>query len=138
MTGHKQYPLSRRNALKVFAATTVAISCLAFAQTGEKITQEAEKMEIIVIVEFDVKTDQVPKFTVILDSVKADLPKVEGCVSVEIYMSSSSASKFTLVETWETKELHQAHINRLAKDGSWDEIASHLVKDPRSGYYTQL
>ena len=95
-------------------------------------------MSINVIVSFDVKMKKIGEFTKILDSVKINLPKVEGCICVNIFKCSSVPNKFTLVETWETKELHQTHISKLSKDGSWDMIASHLSKDPESDYFTQL
>ena len=135
----KQHQIARRNALKaIVAGVTVAVSFKALAISGENLKEVKEKMNTNVIISFEVKAKKVAEFTKILESVKTDLPKVEGCISVNIFKSSSVSNKFTLVETWETKELHQAHIGRLSKNGTWDMIASHLSKDPESDYFTQL
>lgn len=120
------------------AAAIVAINFKPLALSGENPQEMKEKMNINVIVSFDVKMDKIAEFSKILENVKSDLPKVEGCVSVDIFKSSASPNKFTLVETWETKKSHQAHIDSLSKNGTWDIIASHLTKDPESDYFIQF
>ena len=139
MSDKHQHRIVRRNALKaIVAGLTVAVNFKALALTDENKNEVKDKMNTNVIVNFKVKMEKVAEFTKILDSVKTDLPKVKGCISVNIFKNTSTANKFTLVETWETKELHQTHIDKLAKNGAWDVIALHLSKDPESGYFTQL
>lgn len=129
----------RRNILKAISAgVTLAINFEALALSGENQKEVKNKMNTNVIVRFEVKTEKVAEFTKILDSVKTDLPKINGCISVNIFKSSSVTNKFTLVETWETKESHQTHIGNLSKDGTWDMIASNLSKDPESDYFILL
>ena len=95
-------------------------------------------MNIVVIVSFEAKEDKVNDFVKILESVKIELPEVNGCVGVNVFQSSSITNNFTLVETWESKELHQSNLDNLSKNGTWNTIASHLAKDPVSGYFIQL
>ncbi|MCG8381030.1 MAG: antibiotic biosynthesis monooxygenase [Gammaproteobacteria bacterium] len=135
----KQHPIARRNVLKALVAGVIAsVSFKALGMSGENQKEVKEKMNINVIVRFEVKPEKVAEFTTILESVKADLPKVRGCVGVNIFRNSSASNKFTLVETWENEKLHQDHIAKLSNDGTWDMIVSHLSKDPESDYFIQI
>jgi len=128
---------TRRSALKaMIASASVAISFKASALSNEK--QRKKDMSIIVIVSFETKEEKVFDFSKILENVKTDLPKVEGCLGVNVYQNSSILNQFTLVETWESKELHQINLDKLAKNGTWDTIASHLSKEPESDYFIQF
>ena len=136
MSDKKQYLLSRRNALKaVVAGFSVTVGHSVLALPNKHKEQEKQGMSVNVIVSFEAKKEKIDEFNKIMSSVKTDLPKVNGCISVDIFKSSTNEYKFTLVETWESKELHQTHIDKLSKDGAWEMIASHLSKDPTSDYF---
>ena len=129
----------RRIFLKsIIASASIASGFKAFSLSSESKKQERKDMSIVVIVSFESKEDKVNDFVKILEGVKTELPKVNGCIGVNVFHSASMTNKFTLVETWESKELHQANLDNLSKDGTWDTIASHLSKDPSSDYFTQL
>ena len=139
MSDKHKYQITRRIALKaIIAGTSVAIGFKAFALSNENEKQGKKGMNIVVIVSFEAKEDKITDFIKILEGVKTELPKVKGCIGVNIFQSSSITNMFTLVETWETKELHQASLDNLSKNGTWDTIASHLATDPKSDYFTQL
>lgn len=100
--------------------------------------QEKHTMSVNVIITFVAKKEKIEAFNIIMNSVKTDLPKIEGCRAVTVYRSSTDESKFTLVETWESKEQHQAHLNKLTTDGTWDMIASQLSHEPESDYFFEI
>jgi len=91
-----------------------------------------------VIITFDVKSDKVKSFLDIMDNVKENLVKVDGCEAVNIYNDLDDASIFTLVETWKSKEQHSSHISKVVESGDWDVIASHLEKAPVSSYFKKI
>jgi quinol monooxygenase YgiN len=91
-----------------------------------------------VIVTFTVKPDRRSEFLSILNSVKNDLPMVEGCNGVQVYSDKENADIFTLVENWDSEEKHQKHISGVVESGNWDVLASHLVEDPKSSYFNKL
>jgi quinol monooxygenase YgiN len=95
-------------------------------------------MSINVIVNFNVKSNKLIEFTEILNNVKTELPKVEGCLEINIFRNSSNENIFTLIEIWDTKLNHQNHINKLIADGSWELILKHLATDPISSYNEKL
>ena len=139
MSNKNQYQITRRVALKaIIASSSVTASFTTLALSNEDNKQEENEMNIIVIVNFETKEEKTADFKKILESVKIELPKVNGCMGVDIFENSSIATQFTLVETWENKELHQANLENLANDGTWDTIASHLSKGPKSDYFIQL
>ena len=94
-------------------------------------------MSIIVIINFAVKQDKQTEFATLLDNVKTTLPQVNGCLGVEIFQNASTKQSYTLIERWQTQELHQAHLDRLSADGTWDIIAAHLSQQPSSDYFIQ-
>ena len=95
-------------------------------------------MNIKFIISFEVNNNDLSKFEEILNSVKSELPKVNGCLGVSIYKSSASLNEFTLVETWKTKEDHEKHVDHLVKEGSWETISKLLLSSPKSDYFTEV
>ena len=130
--------LTRRSVLKVVAAlfaVTNANRILALPNNLKE--QEKHTMSVNVIITFVAKKEKIEEFNIIMNSV-TDLPKIEGCRAVAVFRSSTDESKFTLIETWESKEKHQAHLNKLTTDGTWDMIASQLSNEPESDYFFEI
>jgi len=89
------------------------------------------------LITFAVKPDRIPDFAAMLATVKTDLPNVDGCQSVRIFQHDTDAQDcFTLLETWDDKSLHQAHVARLQESGDWDTIEAMLATPP-NGHYMQ-
>ncbi len=87
------------------------------------------------LITFDVKPDRTPDFEALLSSVKTDLPKIEGCKGVRIFRHDEAApNSFTLLETWDAKSLHQAHVTRLQDKGDWATIEAMLTTPPQGHY----
>ena len=87
------------------------------------------------LITFEVNPDSIPSFEDMLASVQTGLPKIEGCQSVNIFRHEDPANnKFTLLETWVSKPLHQAHVSRMQETGQWAEIEEMLVSPP-TGHY---
>lgn len=108
----------------------------AAAETNATATEVERKMNVII--SFDVKSGNEEKFQQVLASVKESLPQVSGCHDVEIFSDESDSSKFTLVETWDSKEAHQAHISKVVESGDWAAIEALLEAQPSSSYYQRL
>jgi len=89
------------------------------------------------LITFVLKPDRISDFQTMLATVKTDLPNVDGCQSVRIFQHDADAQNtFTLLETWDTKLLHQAHVARLQESGDWDAIDAMLATPP-NGHYMQ-
>ncbi len=139
MESKRNSQVTRRRTLKsIMAGVYLVVGFNAFSLSSQNEKQESEIMNVVIVVNFETKPENVDAFTKILESVKTDLPNVEGCVSVNIFKSSSANNQFTLLEVWKSKALHQAHIDNLSENGTWDTIASHLLKDPTSDYFLPL
>lgn len=93
-------------------------------------------MSTTFIIKFNVKTTNLANFTNIMQTVKTELPKVNGCNGVTIYQNSETQTSFTLVENWQTKQAHQSHIQTLTDNGEWDKIAALLSETPDGHYFT--
>jgi quinol monooxygenase YgiN len=94
-------------------------------------------MDTHLIITFTARPEQRAAFAELLAKVQEQLPQIPGCKSVRTFNSAGDPCVFTLLETWESEELHQAHIERVVSSGAWNHIASHLAREPVSGYYTE-
>lgn len=95
-------------------------------------------MPVNVVVQFKTLAEKQAAFLAIMETVKADLPQVPGCLAVSVMQSVEDPCRFTLVETWEDQGRHQAHIEALLADGTWAGIESHLENQPVSCYFQVL
>lgn len=100
--------------------------------------QKEKAMGVNLIISFKIRPDKLESFTGLMKTVKATLPTVPGCQSVKIYRNPNDPLSFTLVETWDSKEVHGKHIQALKDSGQWAAIAQHFSADPVSGYYEEL
>ena len=99
-------------------------------------TEESSKVNLVIT--FNVKETSVEAFQELLDSVKADLPNVEGFNSIQVYHSLANPTVFTLVENWESASYHQEHVDNLVESGVWNQVAEMLEKDPDSDYFKKI
>lgn len=67
-----------------------------------------------------------------LDTVKAELPVVDGCKSVRVLEHADDETSFTLVEDWLSKEHHSTHIDTLIESGAWGQLEVMLREPPIS------
>lgn len=95
-------------------------------------------MAVQLIITFEIKKEKLEGFLNLLEDVKIKLPEIEGCNEVKIFQKKEKQHHITLVESWESKKIHQAHIQTVVDSGDWEFIASHLVTSPISDYYQQL
>ncbi|WP_269583342.1 putative quinol monooxygenase [Roseibium sp. Sym1] len=95
-------------------------------------------MSVKVVVQFKALENRQEDFQVLMRSVSKDLPGVAGCRGVEVLQDREDACRFTLVETWDSVEIHKSHIDGLVADGTWAAISGHLAEDPVSGYFRSL
>ena len=90
------------------------------------------------IITFKSTPAALPDFRKLLDSVARDLPAVEGCQGVQILCAIDDPCLFTLVETWDSREAHAAHVQRLIDSGGWNSVVAHLAQAPESRYFQAL
>lgn len=95
-------------------------------------------MPVSVVVQFQALAENLPAFQTIMETVRVDLPKVPGCGGVSVLQDADNPCRFTLIETWQSRDRHSAHIESLVADGTWASIASHLDGPPSSGYFNAL
>jgi quinol monooxygenase YgiN len=95
-------------------------------------------MPVNFIIHFKAQAAKQAAFQAVIETVKTGLPKVPGCLAVSVMQSVEDPCRFTLVETWEDRSRHQAHIETLTADGTWTSIESHLEDQPVSDYFRRL
>ncbi|CAN7235706.1 antibiotic biosynthesis monooxygenase [Variovorax paradoxus] len=93
---------------------------------------------INVIITFEAKPERASAFAELMQQVKLSLPSADGCRGVRLFGHADSDSVFTLVESWESRSHHQAHIAGVVSSGAWDAIAAELAREPVSCYCDEL
>ncbi|WP_193367015.1 putative quinol monooxygenase [Pelagibius marinus] len=92
----------------------------------------------VVIVTFEPEAGSADEFHRLMQSVKADLPKVKGCDSVLVLRHGSAETQYTLVEEWQDAALHSAHLERMVSSGAWAKLEALLSAPPCSDFYVPL
>lgn len=95
-------------------------------------------MGVNLVISFSVKPEKQNAFREIMQGVKTGLPTVQGCRGVRVYNSLDNPLVFTLVETWDSRELHAQHIKQVIDSGQWRQIVEHLSAEPTSSYFTEM
>jgi len=95
-------------------------------------------MSVNLIATLKSKKEKLVVFTEIMEKMKIDLPQTKGCHSIQIFQDDKNPCIFTLLEVWETKEQHKAHMEEFVRLGHWKHLASHLGSEPVSGFFSEL
>ena len=95
-------------------------------------------MSIQVIVSFCAQHEKLSAFHQLLRDVAHQLPQVAGCEAARVFYDTSDHARVTLVETWASRQHHEAQLARIVASGAWDHVRSHLACEPNLGYYAEL
>lgn len=93
---------------------------------------------INVIITFEARPERASAFAELMHQVKQSLPSADGCRGVRLFGHGDNACAFTLVESWESRGHHQAHIAGAVASGAWDAMAAELACEPVSCYCDEL
>jgi len=126
--------MKRRKLLQNSIAYALLLSSV---QSFAKVPVE-NKLDIQLIITFHIKKEKLQSFMKIVNDVKKNLPKVDGCKGVEIFQANDDKQIITFIETWENIEKHKKHIEHVVDSGDWEYISSHLIADPKSQYYQAI
>ncbi len=92
-------------------------------------------MPVQLLVRFSVKEELVETFIGIMSGAKADILAAPGCLGVEVLQGIDGASSVALLETWESKEIHDRYAAEMAAQGSMEKMAQFLTAEPRTEFY---
>lgn len=62
---------------------------------------------------------------------------IPGCHGWDVYSNKADPDEVLLLERWDSKEDHQAHLDRAAASGAFDHIFAHVRQADRV-YYTEV
>jgi quinol monooxygenase YgiN len=92
-------------------------------------------MSISFIIKFKAKVESQVDFHNVMTNVKSELPDIEGCTGVIVHQSSQDVTSYVIMETWESKEFHERHVEGLVSSGMWENIVTLLSENPVGDYY---
>jgi len=95
-------------------------------------------MPITLIVTLVAKPDSIDEIARVMEDVKSYLPTKDGCESVRICRGLDDPALFSLIESWSSRDKHEAYQRSVAESGGWGHILGHLASDPVSTYYADF
>ena len=121
-----------------FYAKKMGLSSKRLNEIIKEVSQKGAIISVQAIVKFNIKKEKLEEFLKIMESLKVDLVKVEGCLSINIFQNSDEKEIITVLEYWESIQKHQEHIKTVVDSGGWEFISSLLTKPPLSSYTKEL
>lgn len=94
--------------------------------------------KINVVVTFETKPEATQTFAELLQNISKELPKIDGCHHAHVTVCVDNPQRFMILESWQSKDVHAAHLNKVIASGVWEQIAVHLSATPVSHYYQDL
>ncbi len=94
-------------------------------------------MSITRIGEFTGKPGQVGELKDFLFSIIPLIKSSQGCESVQLYQNQADPTRFTVIETWDTIESHQASVKNIPPE-KLAEVQPLLGAAPGGSYHQLL
>ena len=91
-------------------------------------------MSVARIGEFNGRSGQLDELKEFLLSIMPLIKSSQGCESVQLYQSQEDPTRFTMVETWDNIESHQASVRNIPSE-KLAEIQPLLGSTPKGSYY---
>lgn len=91
-------------------------------------------MSVKRIGEVQAKEGRIDDLREFMKSILPLIREAEGCLSCELLQNQADASKFLMIEEWESVDAHQASVKGIPP-AKLDEIRSLLAAPPSGVYY---
>ena len=94
-------------------------------------------MSVVRIGETQAKPETTQGLQDFLISIMPGIKASQGCESVTLYQSQEDATKFTMIEIWDSIESHQASVKDIPPE-MLAEIRPLLASAPSGSYYNLI
>ena len=91
-------------------------------------------MSITRISEFQAKQESIEALRNFLISIIHGIKSSQGCESVRLYQSQGDQTKFTMIEVWNSIDLHQASVKNIPAE-QLTAIRPLLASAPSGSYF---
>ena len=119
---------------------TLALFALVLASCArsqaEDVSSEGAATHLIII--FHVAGDRLEDFLPIMTGINDGMAGEEGFENAVVYRDADDPLTFTLIEKWESRDLHRAHYDRIVESGDWANILAMLTETPVLRYNDKL
>ncbi|WP_025896012.1 putative quinol monooxygenase [Kordiimonas gwangyangensis] len=116
-----------------------ALMLAGFFSYGAKAdTMDIGDTPVFLKIEFDLQRAHLDQFMQIMQTLDVGMQSEEGFLEAQVYVNNSDDCKITLIEKWETQQLHEVHYRRIVDNGSWAEILNMLKHEPAMSYHHKV
>lgn len=108
-----------------------------FSRETEDLNKE-NLMPTTFLIHFNALSSHLSELEAALQLACTNLPQVKGCQSALLLQNADDPCRLTMIEKWEDRRDHQAHVESMIATGAWAQITSLLRELPHSGYYQSI
>ena len=95
---------------------------------------EAHEALTYLKIEFHVQHESRNELMAIMSELNKNMSSEAGFVKAYVYIDDDDVNHITLIETWQTRALHEQHYQTIVSNGSWASILSMLSDTPDMAY----
>jgi len=101
-------------------------------------TDKAHEALTYLKIEFHVQDESRDELMVIMAGLNQNMRSEAGFVKAYVYIDDDDVNHITLIETWQTRALHEQHYQTIVSNGSWAGILDMLSRAPDMTYMSYL
>ena len=124
--------------LRNYSKTLVLFSMLFLLSGIQKAAATDSQEPTFLKIEFTVKSAHRSAFMDIMQGLNSGMQSEKGFLNAEVYVDQDNQDHITLIEKWETRDLHKQHYDHIVANGSWAGILEMLTGDPAMTYHNAI
>ena len=95
-------------------------------------------MSVLVLVEAQVKSEDVSDIKSYLAEILPDTRAYDGCQGIDVYFNTEDAGNMVMVEHWESRTHHEKYLAWRTETGVFDKIVAMFAGSPSMRYFERI
>ena len=95
-------------------------------------------MSVLVLLEAQVKPENISDLNSYMTEILPDTRAYDGCKSIDVYSNTEDTTSMVLVEHWESRAHHEKYIAWRKETGVIDKIGAMLAGPPSTQYFERI
>jgi quinol monooxygenase YgiN len=95
-------------------------------------------MSVLVLLEAQVKSDDVSAMKTYLAEIFPDTRAYDGCQGIDVYFNTEDAGNMVLIEHWDSRTHYEKYLAWRTETGAFDTLAGMLAGAPSIRYLERI
>ena len=92
-------------------------------------------MSVMVLLDLQIKSEEISNMKSILDEILPDTRAYDGCHSFDLYFNTDDTGNMVMVEVWDSRAHHEKYLNWRIETGVMDKVGAMLAEPPSIRYF---